>query len=74
MATVYTTTKTFSGIYGERVLSVDAGTGSISVECEHGADNWIVMKTYDADAAEVINFGYDRTYRFVVTGDATYAL
>lgn len=72
LTTTYNATRTFTGL-GTRVLSIDAGTGSIAVQVEHGADNWITMKTYDADAAELIEF-LNRKYRFVVTGDATYAL
>lgn len=73
MATVYTTTRSFDSIQGERVLSVDVGAGSVVVACEHGTDNWIDMKTYDADTVEIINFGYGRVYRFTVSGGATYA-
>lgn len=70
--TVYSATRTFSNL-GQRVLSVDAGTGTVVVEAQHGASNWVAMKTYSADAVEVIDFN-TRTYRISVTGDATYAL
>lgn len=70
--TVYTVTRTFSNL-GTRVLSVDAGTGSVTVAAQHGTDNFIDMKTYSADEVEVIEFT-NRTYRFTVVGDATYAL
>ena len=72
--TVYTTTKMFSLIQGERVVSVDAGTGTVVIACQHGAGNWIDVKIYSADTVEVLDFGLNRTYRFTITGDATYAL
>lgn len=71
--TVYTATVTLDKISGERVLSVDAGTGTLVVACKHGAA-WIDMKTYSADAVETIEFGINRIYRFTLTGDATFAL
>ena len=72
--TVYTTSRAFSTIHGERVVSVDAGSGQVVVECEHGPGNWITMKTYSADAVELVNFGFGRSYRFTVSGGATYAI
>lgn len=71
--TVYSATKTFDSIGGQRVLSVDANGGTVTVEAAHGAE-WIAMKVYSADAVEVIDFGYNRSYRFTPAGGATYAL
>lgn len=72
-ADLYTATRTFDAISGPRVLSVKANSGSVLVECQHGSE-WVTMKTYSADTVEVIDFGNSRTYRFSVTGAATYAL
>ena len=72
--TVYSATKVFNSLHGEWVLSVDAGTGSVAVECQHGTDNWVTMETFSADTVQTIEFGRGRIYRFTVTGDATYAL
>lgn len=71
--TVYSDTRTFESIDGKRVLTVDAGTGSVTVAIRHGA-SWIDVQSFSVDTAEVIDFGYNRVYRFTVTGDATYAL
>lgn len=73
-ATVYSTTREFSNISGERMVSVDAGTGSVAIEVDHGTSNWILVETIAADTAKIVNFGYGRTVRFTVTGDATYAI
>ena len=73
--TVYSATRTFSNIQGRQVVSVDAGTGSVTLECRHGADNWLTVEIFDADTAKVVDFGArGRTYRFTVSGNATYAL
>lgn len=72
--TVYTATRTFDKLDGEHLLSVDVAAGTVVIEVEHGAGNWIVVKTYSADAAEIMNFGNNRTFRFTVSGGATFAL
>lgn len=73
--TVYSATRVFDSIQGPQVVSVDAGTGSVALECRHGADNWLTIETFDADTAKVIDFGSrGRVYRFTVSGNATYAI
>lgn len=74
--TVYTAaTRIFDSLAGERLLSVDAGTGTVLVEFEHGTNNWIVLKTYTADTVELLNFGtFGRRVRLTITGNATYAI
>lgn len=72
--TVYTATKTFGSITGERVVSVDANGGSVAIQVQHGTNNWITVETIATDSAKVLNFGANRVYRFVVTGSATYAI
>ena len=73
--TVYSATKTFDSITGQRLISVDAGTGSVTLDVEHGSANWINVETFSADTVKVLDFGpLGSTYRFTVSGDATYAL
>lgn len=72
--TVYSATREFDNIDGDTMVSVDAGSGTVTVAVEHGADNWIDIETFSADTAKVINFGYGRNIRFTVTGDASYAI
>jgi hypothetical protein len=73
--TVYSATKTFDKISGTRVISVDAGTGSVVLAIEHGSGTWLDIETFSTDTAKVLDFGpLGATYRFTVTGDATYAL
>mgnify|MGYP000616243816 CR=1 FL=1 len=73
--TVYAATREFDGITGEQVVTVDAGTGSVTLEYRHGTGNWIADTTWTVDTATVVNFGArSRVCRFVVSGDATYAI
>lgn len=71
--TVYTETKTFDSLRGDHVLSIDAGTGSVTLAVLHG-EEWLTIETWSSDAVEVVSFGNNRTYRFTVTGDATFTL
>ena len=72
--TVHTVTHEFSSLHGLRTISVDAGTGSVTLACRHGAGNWIDVETFSADTVKTLDFGIARIYRFTVTGDATYAI
>lgn len=72
--TVYSATKVFDSITGERVISVDANGGSVVIQVQHGTDNWITVETIATDSAKVLNFGTNRIYKFVVNGSATYAI
>lgn len=72
--TVYSATKIFDNISGLRVISIDANGGSVAINVQHGVGNWIVVDTFSTDIAKVLDFGYNRTYQFVVTGAATFAL
>lgn len=72
--TVYTTTQTFENITGERVLSIDANGGTVTVEKQHGPGNWIPAEVFNADTVEVMEFGVSSVFRFTPTGGATYAI
>lgn len=72
--TVYSTTETFGNISGDRMVSVDANGGSLVIDVEHGSGNWVTVQTFSDDGAKVMYFGYGRTFRFTVSGGATYAL
>lgn len=72
--TVYSATKVFDSITGERVISVDANGGSVVIQVQHGTNNWITVETISTGSAKVLNFGTNRIYKFVVNGSATYAI
>ena len=74
METVYSVSREFDSIDGQRVISVDANGGTVAIQVRHGAGNWIAVETFSADTAKVLDFGYNRVYKFVVTGAATYAI
>lgn len=73
VGTVYTETREFTGLQGKKLISVLAGTGSVTLEVEHGDDNWITFDTITSDTFKVVNFGYGRVFRVTVSGDASFA-
>lgn len=72
--TVYSETKVFGSVTGERLVSFDVGSGSVTVAVEHEEGSWLDFHSATTDSVEPINFGYGWNIRFTVAGDATYAI
>jgi len=71
---LYTTTKEFDKITGGRVISVQANAGSVLLQVKHADGVYLDVEDFTADAVKVLEFGIGRTYKFTVTGAATYAM
>lgn len=74
MASIASTgTVTVSPAIKDLVLAVDAGTGSVDVQLEVGAGNWITVENITADARRFYEMR-DNAMRFTANGDAQFSV
>lgn len=75
MATALNTARTYTLAGQRRLLSVDAGTGFVTIDVLHdaGTSTWVTADVISSDGVRDLYMGH-ATIRITPSGDATFCL